>query len=472
MQSFFRLVFLDLIILIIYRISYYFTHNWFSQPTLQGIILIAGMVLLGVFLGFFGFCQPKPGSKHQKLVNDTQNVLLKPIRKPMGTALVGLILVALAVLTYSTGHLPSVVTGNLDIIVFLIVVLLQILYFKELNSDHKWNDLLKLGIERYSMVGVLIMFIGLLITKLIVIFPNAYTLIAPDDGIQYWMLARQFFEGTPDFVAHNHYPPFYSIVISPAFLGGVSNSIQNISIINILLSSSIVFPIYLIAKKYLSNPLSLFVTFASLFYPYHFVYPFYPSSENLYFPLFLWILYFLVQNPNNQKNRWVWDAFTGALIGLAYLTRYQTFPLLPAFFLISWLKPEINQPSTITFLPNRDKIRRVLPSLIAFGIIFSIWLIAGTTQGASLVDLFGFSVEGKGNLLKVTKSLSATIMWLFITIVYFFLIAAPVLNIFVYSLFSKTKKMPADVTHWLIAISAIAFIIFATVFRHAWIAII
>lgn len=470
MQRFYKLVFLDVFILVIYRISYYFTHDWFSQPTLQGILFIALIVFGLVFLGFMSFFQPKPGNKHQKLLDATQSLVLKPIRKRVGAVLIGLILLTLAVLTFSIGRLPSIVSGNFDIFLFLIVFIIQFMYFQELDTDHNWVNFLRIGMERHSMLWVMILFIGLVIAKLIIIFPNAYTLIAPADGQQYWNLARQFFEGAPDFAAYNHYPPFYSLVISPAFLGGIKYSIQNISVINILLSSSIVFPVFLISKKYLSKILALLITFASLFSPYHFVYPFYPSSENLYFPLFLWILYFLVQNPKNPKKLWSWDSFTGLLIALAYLTRYQTFPLLPAFFLISWLKPGINRPSTITFFPSREKFQRVVPSLIAFGVVFSIWLIAGTVQGASLVDLMGFNAEGEGSLVKITKSFSSTAMWFSITLVYFFIIGAPVLNIFIYSGLFCRKNWSANTKHYLITLAIIAIILFITVFRHAWIA--
>jgi hypothetical protein len=462
-------IFWGLLILFIYRIVYYGTNSWFSRPTLQGTLLFI-LILLGlVFSGVISFIKPILDSRN-KIVDLLHNLHEKPGFKQIVFVLLTLLILSMAAILLVVGKIPPRIIRNFDVVLFILVFSFQFMFIYNGQVNRKWLDQIYFRIANYPIFCVFILFMSLVIAKRIIIFPNAYTLIAPADGQQYWSLARQFFNGAPNFVSYHHYPPLYSLVISPVFLWTIENSIQNISIINIVLSSSAVFPIFLIAKNYLSKPLSLFITFASLFYPYHFVFPYYPASENLYYPLFLWILFFLVQNPENQKFQWVWDAFTGLLIGLAYLTRYQTLPLLAAFFLISWLKPKNNQPFTFSLLPNKERIQRILPLLITFGFVFFIWLVAGSRQGVSIVDLLGFTVEGKESLLRITKSFLSSLTWLSFTFLYFILIAAPVFNIFIYSIFSKKKKIPANVAHWLFTISTIAFILFVTVFRHAWIA--
>jgi hypothetical protein len=206
-------------------------------------------------------------------------------------------------------------------------------------------------------------------------------------------------------------------------------------------------------------------------HPDHLLFPSHPASENLYYPVFFWTLYLVTASAQKVKDQTLINILTGIFIGLCYLTRYQTFPLIPAFFLVWWFKPDAHNTGKGEWLTNTQKLIQLFVVISSFAIIFSFWILPGLTQGVSFRDLLGFSVEGKDSLLKFDRSFSSFFFWSAATFGYVLLILSPMIPIFLSTLKRiKDASRELELRHWLMAIAIIGSVFYITVVRHAWLA--
>jgi 4-amino-4-deoxy-L-arabinose transferase-like glycosyltransferase len=124
------------------------------------------------------------------------------------------------------------------------------------------------------------------------------------------------------------YPPLYSLAIVPAVLLG-DDWYEWAIRINVLVSSTIVFPIWLIARCVLSRRLAMLCVVLAASLPCHVVYPRMLFSENLYFPLFLMAVYLVVAESSWSPAKHA--LLFGVVLGLCQLTRHIHLALLPVF---------------------------------------------------------------------------------------------------------------------------------------------
>ncbi len=226
----------------------------------------------------------------------------------------------------------------------------------------------------------------------------------------------------------NKYPPFYSLLISPAFLFEDMEKVYGvIYIINAVLSSLIIFPAYLLAKEFLNKRKSLMVATLVAVLPPIFTFSFYIMSENIFYPLVLLSLYLLFKSFKERE--WRWDVLAGFGIGLCFLTKIIAIFLFPLVVILA-------------LLHFRKQIKKKLVLLVVAFITISPWLII---KGKTL----GYSVH----LANTTSSLfiSARISWFFLYIDYviialgivFFVLS---LNMLLkYLVLSKKKKLLVEI---------------------------
>jgi len=144
------------------------------------------------------------------------------------------------------------------------------------------------------------------------------------DESNYYIIAKRIWEnGTFHINMHPfpQYPPLYPFLISP-IAGCVEDKVlcfHCILVLNAFLSSLIVFPAYYLAKEYLSDDDSVIVAFLTVIMPPSFIYSFTIMAENLFFPLFLTSVCFMVRvyKSNNLKN----NLLAGIFISLSILTK-------------------------------------------------------------------------------------------------------------------------------------------------------
>ena len=112
-----------------------------------------------------------------------------------------------------------------------------------------------------------------------------------------WMMgAAQLNENFSDF-AHLGYPPGYLMILSFTwnFVSSPSAAFRLMLILNAFLSTAIIFPIFLIAKKYFSDNRALFLAIVSSLFPSTFGYSFTIMAENVFYTFTAFFLYFIIQ---------------------------------------------------------------------------------------------------------------------------------------------------------------------------------
>ena len=318
---------------------------------------------------------------------------------------------------------------------------------------------------RKEISVLLLIFAVSVALKLLFVTPSAYGPVNGDE-MEYYSLAYYLGQGNI-FRAEDaiHYPPLYPLFIIPALSFG-SYSFDLIKILNVLLSSSIVFPVYLSARQYLDSRKSVWVAIVSCLLPFHLVFPRRIQSENLYFPLFFWSLYMVLTKPKRSKFRWHWDILSGFSLGLLYLTRYITLAILPAFFL-GWILKTID-PQAKNLGITKKKAGRFFAFSCAIILVFIPWIMAGLTQGYSVMDMLGFFSTIEGD---VSSQLTFTrlMIWVLIYCAYLVLMAAPVLPYLLLSIRQFfTRKPDEKIRNWFIVTVAMLAFYSAAVVRHSW----
>lgn len=297
--------------------------------------------------------------------------------------------------------------------------------------------------------------------KCLWVIPGAYGPVNGDE-MEYFSLAYYLSQGNIfQAVDAIHYPPLYPAFLSMTIPFGLY-TFDLIKILNVLLSSSIVFPIYLIARRFLDERESLLVVLAACLLPFHLVFPRRIQSENLYFPLFYWAIYLILAEPADPRSRTVWNGLSGLCLGLLYLTRYITLATLPAFLLGWSLKTFRREKGTSAW-------QRQFMILAASGLlIYTPWVVSGTAHGHTVKDMLGLfitaSVENPQQL-----SFSNLMLWVLIYAAYLVLMAAPVLPfllLLVRDFFSG--KLDPQRSRWFILAAALTAVYSAAVVRHSW----
>jgi len=131
----------------------------------------------------------------------------------------------------------------------------------------------------------------------------------------------------------NIFPPLYSIIISLAYLLKDPHAAYfAITLLNAIILSTIIFPIWLLAKMFLNRNEALIVTILiGFFLPLNYTYIFVIMSENLFIPLIALSILFLLKSIFNPSLKY--DALCGFLFGLAYLTKNAGIVLLPLYII-------------------------------------------------------------------------------------------------------------------------------------------
>lgn len=193
------------------------------------------------------------------------------------------------------------------------------------------------------------------------------------DDHQYLKMARSFFLDQ-NFKIYGvegiQLPPLYPILISISHIFNDSIYVYfTIKVINALLSSLIIIPSYLLAKEFLSEKNSKIVTFIIALLPFGFSYNSYILTENLFYSLFLFSIYFIYRVLVYDKKQDV--ILAGLFTGLALLTRLHGTVILAtigALFILDLFKKKINHKLILIGL---IAVILYLPWIIRNLIIFS-----------------------------------------------------------------------------------------------------
>ncbi len=322
--------------------------------------------------------------------------------------------------------------------------------------------------------GPVLIYVVFSVVKIIQLLPIIHNLSLYTDTLLYARMAKALSSGEYPILALNHYPPFYSFSMVPVFLLNHRSVYASLVILNVIFSTSAIFPLYYLARSLAGKRISLLFVIACMSYPSFLYYASLFMSENVAYPLFFWALLFCYLNPANSKWQATWDTLTGISIGLLWLTRYMTIATIPVFALIWWMKPE-PASSLVKLIPNKLKLgRAVLISAIILA-LYSTWVIPGLIQGVPWINLFGFNIDGNGN--ERTNNLKNITFWVFFAAVYFVAMSHAVIPHLTSVLFRvrEIKLKEFDVrsnqkTRWCIAGFLLISALMLVVTRHAWMA--
>ena len=117
------------------------------------------------------------------------------------------------------------------------------------------------------------------------------------DEYYYAKLARSFFFSR-EFSIHEikvmFYQPLYPIVLSISyFFKDMSLAYLSMKAINVIISTLVIVPTYLMAREFLDEKKRLLVTALVAMMPSSFAFAPYLMAENLFYPLFMFAVYFL-----------------------------------------------------------------------------------------------------------------------------------------------------------------------------------
>lgn len=180
------------------------------------------------------------------------------------------------------------------------------------------------------------LYIGLVVIKIILVS----TVSAPSnfaDGYIYAKMARSFFYAQT-FLVHDElnylYPPLYSIILSLSYIFKDMNIVYfSMKVINSLISSLIIIPAWLLGKEFLSERRAFLFTILASVIPSSFSTTVYIMSENLFYVLFLFLIYFLYKSFTDDGYKF--DVLAGFFLSLLLITRTISIFLIPVILLVS-----------------------------------------------------------------------------------------------------------------------------------------
>ena len=188
---------------------------------------------------------------------------------------------------------------------------------------------------------LVIVFFMIVLAKIIISwFVKSPTVFS--DEYFYSKMALSFFEG--DFWSRVHglfstqYPPFYPLVISLSYVFSNMEIVYFlIKVINAFVSSFVVFAAWLICREFFNDKKSFFVSLLIGLFPSMFMFSPYVLSENLFYPLFLFSVYFIYKAFKENY----WALLAGLFVGLAFMTKVHGIVLILGFvfyFLFYWIR--------------------------------------------------------------------------------------------------------------------------------------
>ncbi len=207
---------------------------------------------------------------------------------------------------------------------------------------------------------VLFLFLITLVIRLIAL--DRIYLIARD-GIDYISISRAFLSGSFLDGLSCPYPPLYPVLI--AILGGKIGDMELAGkLINLILGSLTVIPIYLIGRSVYDSKVGIMGAIFFAFQPYCVRFSVDVLSDPTFLFFFVFAFYFgLKAGIEKRGNKW-WSLGAGANAGLAYLTRPEgilVIVFLSGWYLLRWI------------FHQREKLIYILPDIVILLLTFSIF---------------------------------------------------------------------------------------------------
>lgn len=262
----------------------------------------------------------------------------------------------------------------------------------------------------------------------------------------------------------SHYPPLYSLIQSLSFVVDASNFYLVMQVINVILSSLLVYPTWLLAKKYLGYKDRIVVSILILLIPFQVVYPRIIMSENLYYSLFIFLVYFTI--ISSEKLRYIDSVILGITIAFCLMTRYMTYALLPTIVFIwvvlSYISMKLRNLKLIQMI--KEWLCKGSTIVISTFIISMPWIFTRYIKGYPILEIFNknrteyISTSGSEHLIKWT---------VFYGCLFVLSLSPLLLPLFFGLLNSKIIKLDNDEKKFTFATIFITIPIYLTAIKHS-----
>ena len=385
----------------------------------------------------------------------------------LSLAVIGLVLFSLSRQLNSFGDFKQIYQRLEPALVWLAILAAQVAfltavwYFAYFIPGDKERNTKATEKELLPLMGL---YLGFIILKLVFISRTSYGPTGRGDEMTYFDMAESFYRGFFSVAQSHHYPPLYSLSIMVTMVFK-SWTFDGIKLLNALYSSSIIFPVYFITRRFMDAPKSLAAAFLSCLIPYHLVFPRRIVSENLFFPLFLWAMAVTFSVLRSRAYRLHWDILNGAVLAALYLTRFITLAVIPFFLLAWWVKPFDGEKSL--FKPGWKKVIHFYLLIAVMLAAYSPWLLGGLRENVQLKLILGFGITARTTPEQLT--LPNLLTWATLYACYFILVASPVLHLLITSLFQiDFKHWREGFGRWIFQVLAVMGGFYAAVTRHSW----
>lgn len=235
------------------------------------------------------------------------------------------------------------------------------------------------------------------------------------DEYSYARTARGIFIGeglSAEGMSINDFPPLYPLLISIAYLfKSMTAGYLFMKIINVIISTLIIIPAYLLAREFLDEKDSFLAAILTGVMPLSVSFSPLIMTENLFFPLFTLFIYLAYKAYTSNSNAW-WIA-AGAAGGLCFMTRGIGITILPAIFMVSLIKVMIgiHKKNNIRELFQKEG-KGALLFFTIFALVSVPWLAHNASVfGMNLSGLLGTSSNAIEKISENYYSIGQLIIW-------------------------------------------------------------
>ncbi len=223
------------------------------------------------------------------------------------------------------------------------------------------------------LFAIILLFIVICALKIILSLPFSSPYIMMDE-VYYDSVARNVLYGklyAQEFISQglSTTPPGYSVFISVAYLFSQDKSIvyHVMLAINAILTTAVIFPAYFTLRRYCSEAASLLGALVVATLPVFNLFPFLLMSENLFFPLFVFSIWFLIEAYDDRG--WFWEFLASLSIVYIYMTRSPGIAMLVGFVITFICYVFVNRKQGILTVVGKKKVL-----IISFFVLLLLWL--------------------------------------------------------------------------------------------------
>lgn len=287
------------------------------------------------------------------------------------------------------------------------------------------------------------------------------------DELIYRIDAEKIFHG--ELFSTTHYPPLYPLLLSVAFFSK-DHWYEWMMYINVLLSSLILIPVWLISLRFLPRAASLAVVIIAALSAFHIYYPRLIMSENLHVPLFSLSIFLLLNTDREAKMKGIINnTLFGVSMALGYLTKYLYLVAIPALILLWWSKPFFNDEHEKRRIIAASRLVDFFAICSGFILIYLPWLIYVYSSGVPVTQGMGTEFVRSG--IPDYANWRSLALWITFYISYSFLALAPyllVFSLYLFMLLSGSIKNDRQETFFLIIVVLLSAVFLATGIQHSW----